>query len=94
MIVTTRRRFLLFSILLVSLIAAAGTEYTAEQYFTFGIPYGTSALQSYHGLPHLRFGINTFLEDDVYPWQLKRDFQALHAAGFTWIRQEFLWAQI
>ena len=48
----------------------------------------------YPNVPANRYGVNAFLDQDVYDWQLQRDFSAIQAAGFGWVRQEFIWDQI
>ncbi|MCL4545691.1 MAG: O-antigen ligase family protein [Chloroflexi bacterium] len=88
-----RQPFIFFS-LVVLLIIATGFERAADHYFNFETPYGAAALQQYPDVPEHRFGVNTFLDDDVYSWQLQRDFEAIKAGGFSWIRQEFIWDQI
>ena len=84
-------RFLLPALLL-GLLALG--ERSAERYFTAGVAYGTTALQTYPDVPFNRYGVNAFLDQDVYDWQLQRDFGAIKAAGFGWVRQEFIWDQI
>ncbi|HEV7215822.1 MAG TPA: cellulase family glycosylhydrolase, partial [Chloroflexota bacterium] len=84
-------RFLLLAVLLALL--AVG-ERSAERYFTAGDAYGTAALQAYPDVPFNRYGVNAFLDQDVYDWQLQRDFSAIKGAGFGWVRQEFIWDQI
>ncbi|MGI8916349.1 MAG: O-antigen ligase family protein [Chloroflexota bacterium] len=84
-------RFILLAVLLLVL---ALTERSAERYFTAGVAYGSTALQPYANVPDNRYGINAFLDQDVYDWQLQRDFSAIQAGGFGWVRQEFIWDQI
>ncbi len=83
-----------FVVLALVLVLAAAVVQLAQRYFTYGIAYGVSSLQVYPNLPLNRYGANTKLEDDVYDWQLQRDFAALKAGGFGWARQEFLWDQV
>jgi len=40
------------------------------------------------------FGVNTFLEQEVEPAKRDRQLQMMADAGFTWIRQQFPWADI
>jgi O-antigen ligase len=83
-----------FGLLAIVLLLLALTERSAERYFTAGVAYGTSALQAVPNVPFNRYGINTFLDQDVYDAQVQRDFAAIQAAGFGWVRQEFIWDQI
>jgi O-antigen ligase len=81
--------------LLAALLALLGLgDRSAEGYFTAGVDYGTAALQTYPDVPFNRYGVNAFLDQDVYDWQLQRDFSAIKAAGLGWVRQEFIWDQI
>jgi len=41
-----------------------------------------------------RFGINTFLEQEVDPDKRDRQFKIISEAGFKYVRQEFPWADI
>ncbi|MCL5998968.1 MAG: endo-1,4-beta-xylanase [Chloroflexi bacterium] len=40
------------------------------------------------------FGVNTFLEQEVEEVKRDRALQMIKEAGFTWVRQEFPWADI
>ena len=40
------------------------------------------------------FGVNTFLEQEVEEAKRDRTLQMIRDAGFTWVRQEFPWADI
>ena len=40
------------------------------------------------------FGVNTFLEQEVEEAKRDRALQMIKEAGFTWVRQEFPWADI
>lgn len=40
------------------------------------------------------YGINTFLQLEVEPDKVERQLQMIAEAGFTWIRQQFEWAEI
>ena len=81
-----------FGLLAALLVLLGLTERSAERYFTAGVSYGTSALQPVPNVPFDRYGINTFLDQDVYDAQLQRDFAAIQAGGFGWVRQEFICA--
>ncbi len=45
-------------------------------------------------IPPNRYGVNTFLEQEVEPEKRERALQMIAEAGFGWIRQEFPWADI
>lgn len=45
-------------------------------------------------IPSNRYGVNTFLEQEVEPEKRERAMQMIAEAGFGWIRQEFAWADI
>ncbi len=45
-------------------------------------------------LPANRYGVNTFLEQEVETEKRERSMQMIADAGFGWIRQEFAWADI
>ncbi|MBN1890013.1 MAG: cellulase family glycosylhydrolase [Thermoflexales bacterium] len=45
-------------------------------------------------IPTNRYGVNTFLEQEVEPEKRERSMQLIAEAGFGWIRQEFPWADI
>jgi len=45
-------------------------------------------------LPENPFGVNTFLEQEVFPEKRERQLQMISDAGFGWIRQEFPWEDI
>ncbi len=83
-----------FGMLALLLVVAAVLTQTAQTYFLAGSVYGTAALQSYATTPNNSYGVNAFLEDDVYQWQLDRDYAAIVAGGYHYVRQEFLWSQI
>lgn len=40
------------------------------------------------------FGINTFLEQEVEEWKIRRTLEMIRDAGFTMIRQQFPWNYI
>lgn len=40
------------------------------------------------------FGMNTFLEQEVEDWKLRRTFELLKAANVRWIRQQIPWSDI
>lgn len=40
------------------------------------------------------FGANTFFEQEVEEWKLRRSMELLRDAGVTWVRQEFPWNRI
>jgi arabinogalactan endo-1,4-beta-galactosidase len=40
------------------------------------------------------YGVNTFLEQEVEPAKRERSLQMIKDSGFTWVRQEFPWADI
>ncbi|HUW94806.1 MAG TPA: hypothetical protein VMW58_03395, partial [Anaerolineae bacterium] len=40
------------------------------------------------------YGINTFLEQEVDDWKIRRSFRLIRDAGLKWIRQEFPWEDI
>ncbi len=42
----------------------------------------------------LPYGINTFLEQEVEPAKRERQLQLIKDAGFTWVRQQFVWEDI
>jgi polysaccharide biosynthesis protein PslG len=44
--------------------------------------------------PETMIGVNTFLEQEVEPVKRERQLQMIHAAGFTFIRQQFPWFDI
>lgn len=39
-------------------------------------------------------GVNVFLEQEVEEWKIRRSLQLIQSAGFGWIRQQMLWAEI
>ncbi len=45
-------------------------------------------------IPSNRYGVNTFLEQEVEPEKRERAMAMIAEAGFGWIRQEFAWADI
>ena len=44
------------------------------------------------GLPPL--GVNTFFEQEVDEITIRRSMEMIRAAGFAWIRQQFVWREI
>lgn len=40
------------------------------------------------------YGVNTFLEQEVEEWKVRRSLDLIRDAGFGWIRQEFPWNDI
>ncbi len=45
-------------------------------------------------IPENPFGINTFLQQEVFPEKRERQLRMIADAGFGWIRQEFPWEDI
>lgn len=40
------------------------------------------------------FGVNTFLEQEVEEWKIRRTLELIRAAGIKWVRQQIPWADI
>ena len=40
------------------------------------------------------FGVNTFLEQEVEEWKVRRTLELIRAAGIRWVRQQIPWADI
>ena len=40
------------------------------------------------------FGVNTFLEQEVEEWKVRRTLELIRAAGIGWVRQQVPWADI
>ncbi|MSQ10837.1 MAG: hypothetical protein EXR52_07545 [Dehalococcoidia bacterium] len=56
------------------------------------IPTADFAPTTHAGLPPL--GANTFFEQEVEEWKVRRSMEMLRDAGVKWIRQEFPWDRI
>ncbi len=40
------------------------------------------------------FGVNTFLEQEVEEWKIRRTLELIRAAGIKWVRQQIPWADV
>ncbi len=40
------------------------------------------------------FGVNTFLEQEVEEWKIRRTLELIRAAGIGWVRQQIPWADV
>ncbi len=89
---TWKHAFRCVTLLCLLSIAAIATL-AARSYAQRGVTFDPGP-QPIPNVPLNRFGVNAKLEQDVTEEQLRRDFSAIRAAGFGWVRQEFQWEQI
>lgn len=81
------------TLVILGLIASLGVNWFHQQYMTRGVEYGRDATP----IPHTDvnpMGVNTFLHEEADPENIERTLDMVAEAGFTYIRQIFVWAEI
>ena len=90
------RRLLLAGLhllVILGLLASLALSLLAGRYFTRGVETGEAGSAiPYTDLNPL--GVNTFLQDEPDPENVRRTLDMIAAAGFTFIRQPFFWYEI
>jgi polysaccharide biosynthesis protein PslG len=91
-----RRRWLLIgfqALVVAGLIASLVINYYHQQYMTRGVSYGHDS----NPIPHTDvnpLGVNTFLHEEADPENIERTLDMIADAGFTFVRQIFVWSEI
>jgi polysaccharide biosynthesis protein PslG len=80
-------------LVIAGLIASLVITWFHRDYMHRGVSFGDDATP----IPHTDInplGVNTFLHEEADPQILERSLDMIAEAGFTWIRQIFVWSEI
>lgn len=91
-----RNRLLLIAIhcvIIVGLIASIMITVSHQRYMIRGTTFDPAGDVIPH-TDHNPLGVNTFLHEEVDPDRIEQTLDMIADAGFTWIRQIFVWSEI